>query len=229
MFLWQLPTVVKMRKCTRCKAVAYCSVECQKKHWNGEPGHSNASHKLQCRQLADDRRLRKGKSVVAEYPQGPPGCDPDALSELLSQIEPKIQRSILRRFQPHIAATARGEGSVESNDIANAYTACRTGDAAGKMDEAMSLLLSYGNSPATRSKSAETGKPEWASIPGFAILPDQQPQSGKLPTTDTIVIARITGPFYITDGSHWDERRGDPAPENVLMDFHAHSMNTFME
>jgi hypothetical protein len=32
MFLWQLPTVVKMCKCTRREAVAYCSVECQKKN-----------------------------------------------------------------------------------------------------------------------------------------------------------------------------------------------------
>lgn len=36
---------VQLRKCSACRAVAYCSVECQRQHWN------RGGHKQQCTQL----------------------------------------------------------------------------------------------------------------------------------------------------------------------------------
>ncbi|KIY45297.1 hypothetical protein FISHEDRAFT_61293 [Fistulina hepatica ATCC 64428] len=63
-----------LRTCAGCKAVKYCSTECQKAHWRGQFHNSNsdaAQHRLSCRLIG---RVWKHRSTLAAEAQG---CDDD--------------------------------------------------------------------------------------------------------------------------------------------------------
>ena len=63
-------TLPAMKRCTQCRAVLYCSRECQAKHW--------AVHKAACKKLPEDLRERAHKLAQHVKLQVPPstGVEP---------------------------------------------------------------------------------------------------------------------------------------------------------
>lgn len=95
-------TLPSMKRCTQCRAVLYCSGDCQKKHW--------PSHKAECTRLPQDMRERAHKIAEKVKLQVPPawGIEPTPSWKLGASSDLDVAR------MEHGGAEIRGVHSLPS-------------------------------------------------------------------------------------------------------------------